>query len=268
MNLGTNIAAQSASMALAQTSAALARSLSQLSSGSRILNASELAMSMRFDAKIERANAAKDNVSSGLSYASTQDGYLKRIARTLDRMSELSMLSLDGTKSDADRGLYNNEFVQLQDLIKDIATKEFNGVSLFSAVDVESVIDSEGTTFTMDGIDLGASSTTYNNVTTSGTSISNTTAATTALNYIKTAIMELGKDRTEVSANISRFNMASETLDATIQTFSAASSAIKDLDVAKESTEYSKQNILNQATTAMLVQANQLPQSVLRLLPN
>jgi flagellin len=62
--------------------------------------------------------------------------------------------------------------------------------------------------------------------------------------------------------------MASETLDATIQTFSAASSAIKDLDVAKESTEYSKQNILSQATTAMLVQANQLPQSVLRLLPN
>jgi flagellin len=268
MNLGTNIAAQSASVALTQTSAALARSLSQLSSGSRIINASELAMSMRFDAKLERAHAAKDNVSSGLSYASTQDGYLKQIARTLDRMSELSMLALDGTKTDADRGLYNYEFIQLQDLIKGIATKEFNGVSLFSALDVESVIDSEGTTFTMDGIDLGASSTTYNNVTTSGTSVSSTTAATTALGHIKNAILELSKDRTEVGANLSRFNLASETLDATIQAFSAATSSIKDLDVAKESTEYSKQNILLQATTAMLVQANQLPQTVLRLLPS
>ena len=264
MNLGTNIAAQSASMALAQTSAALARSLSQLSSGSRILNASELAMSMRFDAKIERANAAKDNVSSGLSYASTQDGYLKRIARTLDRMSELSMLSLDGTKSDADRALYDNEFTQLKSYISEVATKEFNGVSLFSSSNLTSVIDSEGTSFEMAGINLGSA--TYTAVSSTST-IGTTGAATTALSNIKGAITELALNRATIGAYQSRLNMASDNLDATVETFSAATSAIKDVDVARESTEYSRQNILNQATTAMLAQANNLPQSVMRLLP-
>ncbi|MEN9778079.1 MAG: hypothetical protein RIS24_831 [Verrucomicrobiota bacterium] len=272
MTIGSNLAAQSASNDLTRTSAALTKSLAKLSSGSRIVNAFDdaggLAISMRFDAKLERANAAKDNVSNAQSFSNTQDGYLKRVAKTLNRMSELAMLSLDGTKSDADRTLYNNEFVQLKSYITDIAGKEFNGVSLFSASSVESVIDSEGTTFQMSGIDLGATSTTYNAVTQSSTSISTTGAATTALSSVRTAITELAADRAKVGANQSRLNMASDYLAATIETFTAATSAIKDVDVATESTEFSKQNILNQSTTAMLAQANQLPQSVLRLLPN
>jgi flagellin len=137
-----------------------------------------------------------------------------------------------------------------------------------SASSVESVIDSEGTTFQMSGINLGATSTTYNAVTQTATSISTTSAATTALSSVRTAITELAADRAKVGANQSRLNMASDYLAATIETFTAATSAIKDVDVATESTEYSKQNILNQSTTAMLAQANQLPQSVLRLLPS
>jgi flagellin len=120
----------------------------------------------------------------------------------------------------------------------------------------------------MSGINLGATSTTYNNITTSGTAISTTSAATTALGYVRTAITQLAADRAQVGANQSRLNMANDYLDATIESFTAATSAIKDVDVARESTEFSKQNILNQSTTAMLAQANQLPQSVLRLLPN
>lgn len=272
MIISTNLAAQASANDLTRTSAALTKSLSKLSSGSRIVNAFDdaagLAISMRFDAKLERANAARDNVSNAQSFANTQDGYLKRVAKTLNRMSELAMLSLDGTKTNEDRSLYNNEFVQLKSYITDIATKEFNGVSLFASADMESVIDSEGTTFVMSGINLGATSTTYNAVIQSSTNIAGTSAATTALSSIRTAITELASDRAKVGANQSRLNMAADYLAATIETFTAATSAIKDVNVATESTEFSKQNILNQATTAMLAQANQLPQSVMRLLPN
>ena len=269
MIIGTNLAAQSASNDLSRTSAALGKSLAKLSSGSRIVNpyddAGGLATSMRFDAKIERANAAKNNVSNTQSFANTQDGYLKRVANTLNRMSELAMLSLDGTKSDADRALYDNEFSQLKSYITDVASKEFNGVSLFSSSNLTSVIDSEGTSFDMTGINLG--STTYTSVTGGSSTISSTTNATTALSNIKGAITELALNRATIGAYQSRLNMASDNLNATIETFSAATSAIKDVDVARESTEYSRQNILNQATTAMLAQANNLPQSVMRLLP-
>ena len=267
MIISSNLAAQSAANDLTNTSAALAKSLAKLSSGSRIVNAYDdaagVAISLRFDAKIERANAARDNVANAMSFTNTQDGYLKRVSKTLNRMSELAMLSLDGTKSDADRALYENEFDQLSSYITNVGGKEFNSVTLFSAANVASVIDSEGTSFNMTGVDLGSA--TYTSVT--GSSIATTTSATTALSGIRTAIDQLAADRATIGAFQSRLNMANDQLAATIENFTAASSVIKDVDVARESTEFSRQNILNQSTTAMLAQANQLPQSVLRLLP-
>jgi flagellin len=267
MIISSNLAAQSAANDLTKTSSALTKSLAKLSSGSRIVNAYDdaagVAISMRFDSKVDRANAAKDNVANAMSYTQTQDGYLKRIAKTLNRMSELAMLSLDGTKSDADRTLYNNEYTQLSSYMSDVASKEFNGVDLFSSATVSSVIDSEGTTFNMSPIDLGSS--TYTAVT--GGSISTSLGATTALNNIRSAITQLAGDRATIGSYQSRLNMANDQIAATIESFGSASSLIKDVDVARESTEYSRQNILNQATTAMLAQANNLPQSVMRLLP-
>ncbi len=276
MIISSNLSAQSAANDLTNTSAALAKSLAKLSSGSRIVNAYDdaagVAISLRFDAKIERANAARDNVANAMSFTNTQDGYLKRVSKTLNRMSELAMLSLDGTKSDGDRTLYQNEFAQLNDYITNVGGKEFNGVSLFSSANVVSVIDSEGTaSINMTGVNL--SSSTYAAVIGSTSpvvapsSIATTAAATTALSSIRTAITQLAGDRATIGAFQSRLNMANDELAATIENFTAASSVIKDVDVARESTEFSRQNILNQSTTAMLAQANQLPQSVLRLLP-
>ena len=276
MIISSNLSAQSAANDLTNTSAALAKSLAKLSSGSRIVNAYDdaagVAISLRFDAKIERANAARDNVANAMSFTNTQDGYLKRVSKTLNRMSELAMLSLDGTKSDGDRTLYQNEFTQLNDYITNVGGKEFNGVSLFSSSNVVSVIDSEGTaSINMTGVNL--SSTTYAAVIGSTTplvapsSIATTLAATGALSSIRSAITQLAGDRATIGACQSRLNMANDELAATIENFTAASSVIKDVDVARESTEFSRQNILNQSTTAMLAQANQLPQSVLRLLP-
>jgi len=276
MIISSNLAAQSAANDLTNTSAALSKSLAKLSSGSRIVNAYDdaagVAISLRFDAKIERANAARDNVANAMSFTNTQDGYLKRVSKTLNRMSELAMLSLDGTKSDGDRTLYQNEFTQLNDYIANVGGKEFNGVSLFSSSNVVSVIDSEGTaSINMTGVNL--LSATYAAVVGSTiplvapSSIATTLAATGALSSIRTAITQLAGDRATIGAFQSRLNMANDELAATIENFTAASSVIKDVDVARESTEFSRQNILNQSTTAMLAQANQLPQSVLRLLP-
>ena len=268
MIISSNLAAQSAANDLTKTSAALTKSLAKLSSGSRIVNAYDdaagLAISLRFDAKIERANAARDNVANAMSFTNTQDGYLKRISKTLNRMSELAMLSLDGTKSDSDRALYENEFTQLSSYITNVGGKEFNGVTLFSSANVASVIDSEGTSFNMTGVDLA--SLTYTNVTIS--SIATTAGATTALSAFRTAITQLAADRATIGAFQSRLNMANDQLSATIENFTAASSVIKDVDVARESTEFSRQNILHQSTTAMLSQANQMQQSVMRLLPH
>src|SRR6185503_9828253 len=136
----------------------LSKSLARLSSGSRIVNpaddAAGLAVSMRLDAQIARTAAAKSNVGNAISFTQTQDGYLKKITKALDRMSELSIMAQDVTKSDADRGLYDAEFQQLYAYFTSAASKDFNGVSLFSANPLNVSIDSEGGSFTMVGVDL------------------------------------------------------------------------------------------------------------------
>ena len=104
--------------------------------------------------------AASNNVGSAVSFNQTQDGFLQNVGDALNRMSELAMLAQDTTKSDSDRALYNKEFSTLGSYINNIATKEFNGVSLFNGSTLAVTIDSEGNTFGMTGVNL-ASNTLY-----------------------------------------------------------------------------------------------------------
>jgi flagellin len=253
MVINTNTHAMAAASNLQTSESMLSKSLARLSSGSKIVNpaddAAGLAVSMRLDAQIARLTAAKSNVGNAISFTQTQDGYLKKIAKSLDRMSELSILAQDVTKSDADRALYDAEFQQLYDYFTSAASKDFNGVSLFSASTLDVTIDSEGGAFTMNGIDLTA-----------------TTNAVAALTAVKTAITQLATDRATLGAYQSRMNFTSEQLTVSKENLSAASSRIQDVDVAEESTQYARYNILVQSGTAMLAQANQVPQSALRLL--
>jgi flagellin len=179
-------------------------------------------------------------------------------------MSELAILAQDVTKSDADRSLYNSEFGQLQAYVSNTSSREFNGVSLFSTTALNVTIDSEGGTFTMDGIDLSTSQ--YSDAISGTTDITTTGTAVTALGFVKSAITKLAEDRASIGAYQSRLNLTSEQLMVSKENLSAASSVIQDVDVAEESTQYARYNILVQSGTAMLAQANQLPQSVLRLL--
>jgi flagellin len=266
MIINTNITAQVAASNLQNSQAMLSKSLARLSSGSRIVNPSDdaagLAVASRLNAQVQRLNAAKSNIGNAVSFTQTQDGYLKKIAKAFDRMSELTILAQDVTKSDADRALYNAEFTELGAYVTSAAGKDFNGVPLFSATALNVTTDSEGSTFAMNGINLGAAAYT----TAVGSNVSTIAGAATALTNIRTAITQISTDRATIGAYQSRLNYTAEQLSVSKENLTAASSRIQDVDVAEESTEFAKQNILVQSGTAMLAQANALPQSVLKLL--
>jgi flagellin len=265
MVITTNIAAQISADNLSHSQSLLTKSLARLSSGAKIVNpgddAGGLAVSTRLDAQVQRLDAAKSNVSDAVSFTQTQDGYLKNVGKALGRMSELAILSMDATKTDTDRGLYDQEYQQLSGYINEASTKDFNGVSLFSTTALSVTTDSEGNTISMSGIDM---STNYSAAT--GSNVANAANAATALTNIKSAITVFSQDRATVGAYQSRLDYTSQQLVMSKENLAAASSTIKDVDVAEESTAYAKANILQQAGTAMLAQANQVPQGVLKLL--
>jgi flagellin len=267
MVINTNIAAESSASLLSASSASLAKSLQRLSSGSKLTSpqddAAGLGVSMKFDAQSSRISAASNNVSNAVSYTQTQDGFLQQIGKALNRMSELSVSAQDATKTDTDRSLYNAEYSQLASYITSTASKDFNGVSLFDSAAKAVTIDSDATTWSMGQIDLGNGA--YTGATT-GQTIATTTGAIAALGVVKTAINRLATDRGTVGASLARLNYTHDQLTVQKTNIDAANSLLKDVDVATESTNYAKMNILVQSGTAMLAQANTLPQSVLKLL--
>ena len=267
MVINTNYSALSASRQLGDSQVLLNRSLARLSSGSKLINPSDdaagFAVATRFDAQINRTQAASDNIGNAISFSQTQDGYLKKVAKALDRMSELSMLAQDNTKSDVDRSLYNTEFQNLGTFVTASSQQAFNGVSMFGGGSFTVTVNSEGlSNFNYSAINLTTSS--YTAAT--GSSITSTGAAATALTNVKTAINQLANDRATVGANQAALMMYQEQLGVSKDNLSAANSRIKDVNVADESTNFARYNILVQAGTAMLAQANSTPQSALRLL--
>ncbi len=261
MVINTNIAAQTGARLLGESTSALNKSLARLSSGLKIVSpeddAAGLAVSSRFDAQINRVNAVKTNVSNAISFSQTQEGYLKKIAKALDRMSELAVMAQDVTKSADDIALYQTEFAAQAAFINDLATKQFNGIGLLDGTDREVVVDSEGATFTMTGVDGSAYDLTGEDL---------STGAVAALTAVTDMINTVATDRATVGANISILGAYNEQLAVLKDNLTAANSRIKDVDVAEESTNFAKQNILVQAGTAMLAQANATTQSALRLL--
>ena len=273
MIINTNTSAAKASRLLAESSQKLGESLARLSSGSKIVNASDdaagLAQVLKLDAQLRRTHAARANVGNATSLSQTQDGFLQKVQNALDRMSELTVLSQDVTKSTTDRSNYSVEFTQLQNYISDIGSKNFNGVTLFASSGLAVTIDSDASKFTMNAVDMTSATATTGlaNIYNSSTSaITTTTSAASALSNVQTAIQALADMRAKVGANIQRLNMTEQQLSISSENLQAASSRISDVNVAEESTRFARYNILVQTGTAMLSQANILPQSALRLL--
>jgi flagellin len=260
------MAAITAASNLNTSTNALNNALSQLSSGSKIVtpadNPAGLAESISLNAQIGQTQAANDNVSNAVSYLQTQDGYLQQVGSALDQMSTLAVESQDVTKTDAERADYQAEFSTLAGYITDTGTKDFNGVSLFSGTTLNVTTDGNGNTFAMTGISLTASA--YSGATASD--ISTTTGAVAALTAVEAAITQLATDRATVGANEERLTYTGDELGVLQDNLTAANSQITDVDVATESTKYAEDQILVQSGTAMLAQANQNPQTILKLL--
>jgi len=266
MVINTNISAQTTAGLLGQSSAMLSQSLARLSSGSKINSPADdsagLAVSMNLTAQMGRNTAASDNVNNAISFNQTQDGYLQQVSNALNRMSELSVQSQDVTKSDSDRSLYQQEFSTLATYINNVSTKDFNGVSLFGGNQLNVTIDSDAHTFANTGVNLTAAS--YSTL--ASDSIGTVSGAQSALTDVKAAISQLGKDRANLGSNIETLTAYGNQLSTLNNNLSAANSQITDVNVAQESTNYAKENILVQTGTAMLAQANALPQIALKLL--
>ncbi len=266
MVINTNIAAQNGARLLSESSNNLGKSLSRLSSGSRLNSpeddAAGMAASMRFDAQINRTVAAAANLGNAISFSQTQDGVLAKAGKALDRMGELAVLAQDATKTDADRVLYNTEYTKLGAYVADLATRKFNGVDLFSATALSVTTDGDTGTFSAVGantfIAAAAAATT--------STIATAALAAASVGLVKTATTAIATDRSVVASNVSVLRAYNEQNAVLKDNLTTANSRIKDVDVAEESTSFARFNILVQAGTAMLAQANSAPQSVLRLI--
>ena len=284
--INTNSAATTAAYNLSNTNVNLQRSLNRLSSGSRINSsyddAGGLAVSMKMSASIRRTDATLANVNNSIAFLQTQDGVIKTADKILNRMSELATLAQDVTKTTQDLALYNTELTQLKGQLNLMLEEKFNGISLFddgatpdgnaTAMDLNAtltvVASHDGAqTIGITQVDLNqivfditdnASSTVMN--------IGSNTAAQAAVTTIQAAIQNLATLRANNGAEQSRLTFAADMLAVNKTNLEAANSRILDVDVADESTKLARFNILQQAGTAMLAQANQSTQSILRLI--
>jgi flagellin len=286
--INTNIQAMAAARSLNASQEMLGRSLTRLSSGSKIVNPSDdaagLAVSEKLDAQNRRVQAATTNVQNAVSYIQTADGFMSGMTKILSRMSELAILAKDVTKNASDVDLYQQEFTALQDQLRatiggssseiggtTITTPlgAFNGISLFGS-------NSAGLTVTI-GQAIGQDMTIRESnlrtgpmadlITQDSSGVYNMGIADTGLiGSITDAIQHVASERAKLGASQSRLELAATTLSVEYENLSSAISRIRDVDVAKESTQLAKYNILVQSGTAMLAQANQSPQSVLKLL--
>ena len=264
MVINTNTGALRASRMLHESTARLNVSLARLASGSKVVaphdDAAGFAVASKFDAQIERNRSVQNNLTSAVSYSQTQDGFLKRVGSALKRMSELATLAMDGTKSSADKSNYNTEFVDLRAYVSDIGLKDFNGVSLFNGSGLAVTKDSDGNTWSMNASNLNGS----DNTTVIDAAFTVTSSG--AVSSLKTAIENVATHRAQVGANIQRLHFSQDQIAVLNENLSASVSRIKDIDVAEESMSYARYNILVQSGTAMLAQANMIPQHALRLI--
>jgi flagellin len=281
MTINTNPAASAAALHLSRSQDMLTKSLNKLSSGSRIVQPSDdaagLAVSEKFDAQGHRIQAALTNVQNAISYVQTADGFMSGMSKVVSRMSELAMLAKDVTKNPQDIALYQKEFTALQQQLRDTVgggsvtspLGTFNAVPMFapnaSGLTV-TIGEAAGQTMTITETNLqdGPLGALIAQTTPPAFDIQVTDANIATM--VTDAIEDVAGERAGLGAIQSRLELAVSTLQVQGQILEAATSRIRDVDVAQESTIFAKNNILVQSGTAMLAQANQLPQSVLKLL--
>jgi flagellin len=264
LTINTNTAATFAAANLNRSNAMLQKSLARLSSGSKITSPADdaggLAVSMRLEAAMARTDATSTSLSNATSFLQVQDGGLKNTGKVLERIAELKTLSQDVTKSASDVANYDAEYTALKAQLISLGTGKFNGINVFAT---------GGGSLTVPTSEDGTQSMTITQTDFSGA----TSAVSGAANLgaltgtiVDTAINAVATARAQNGAESSRLGFSIDMLSTNKENLEAANSRIVDTDVAQESTRLAKNNILVQAGTAMLAQANSSSQSILKLL--
>jgi flagellin len=272
ISVNTNVSSLTAQRNLQVNNMNLSRTLGRLSSGLRVQSAADdaagLAISEDFKAKIRSLGQNKRNANDGISLAQTADGALKEVGGMLNRMRELSVQARNGTVNTSQRGYLNDEYQELKDEINRIvATTEFNGISLIDGSQSGGISFQVGTgTTSNDRLTLSLSTSNASALGISAASISTTSDADTSIANLDTAIQRISERRAAIGAMQNRLQITISNIDTYSTNLSAANSRIVDVDVASESAELTRNNILVQAGSAMLAQANQAPQIALSLL--
>jgi len=283
INIRTNVPSLAAQRNLDQSSIRLNKSYERLSSGLRINRASDdaaglaIAESLKADARI--AAVAVRNASDGISIISIADQAIGQIANVLSRLAELSQQSANGVYGNVQRSALQNEFTALTSEIERIAfTTEFNGLKLLSGGgqvvfqvgfdgSSTSQVSYTGVNATLQALGLagaGSSAPSYSII--GSTDLDAQSAARLALDAINDAITSVTRNRGTLGAAESRLEVTISNLQVARENFLAAESRIRDVDVAAESAELTRLNILQQAGAAVLAQANSQPQLALQLI--
>ena len=280
--INTNTAATLTANALTKNERAMSQTMERLSTGQRINSASDdaagLAISSRMTSQINGLNVAVRNANDAISMIQTADGAMIEMSNMLQRMRELAVQASTGTNSSTDVTALQTEFTALRDeIFRVVENTQWNGKNLLDGDVGDGVADSnDGTvdfqvganasqTITVDfgdfetAVDMGASFT-------SSLAMASASAANTNIGYIDTALTALNTQRATFGAAINRLEYAADNLSNVSQNTSASRSRILDADYAAETTELARTQIIQQAGTAMLSQANQQAQSVLALL--
>jgi len=272
--INTNIMSLNAQRNLNRSQDAMATALQRLSSGMRINSAKDdaagLAISERFTAQIRGLNQAARNAADGISLAQTAEGAMGEIANNLQRIRELAVQSANATNSSSDRTSLNNEVLAIQAEMKRISSSTtFNGVAVLGTSQALSfqVGANAGTTANQVNVttvklsNLGSGIGSAYLVT-----ITSVAKALSAISAVDNAINLLATVRAKFGTTQNRFESIVRSAQTTSENLQASRSRIMDADFAKETAELTRTQILQQAGTAMLAQANSLPQNVLSLL--
>ncbi|OJF77578.1 MAG: flagellin [Treponema sp. CETP13] len=284
MIINHNMSSMYANRQLGINNANTQSSMERLSSGQRINkagdDASGLAVSEKMRSQIRGLNQANRNIEDGVSFIQTTEGYLSETTDILQRVRELAVQSSNGIYTDEDRMQIQVEVSQLVSEVDRIASQaQFNGMNMLTGRFAETSELGEGMQFqiganmdqntqifigTMSAQALGLTG--AQGDTTASISISDASSSNMAIGTIDEAIKTVSKQRANLGAYQNRFEMAANGINVAAENTQAAESQIRDSDMASEMVDFTKNQILTQASTAMLAQANSQSQNVLSLL--
>ena len=273
--INTNIASVTAQRHLTESRADMEQAMERLSSGKRINSAMDdaagLTIAHSLDAKVSSLNMAARNANDGISLINLAEGALDEVTTMLIRMRELAVQSINGTYASADRTNLNSEYQALASEITRISDNTFfNGIAVIGGTDSVTfqVGHSSSDTIAFTAVDMAASAigSTVALVSTNIAAVSATNGSTGALGVIDAAIADVDNYRATLGATANRLEHSANNLYTRVENQMAAKSRIEDADYAVESANLARAQVLQQAGTAMLAQANASTQNVLSLL--